>query len=101
MDKKYYKSIIWPHMFYMSYNDIWRWKMNVARAMGNTHDRNYVPELILAFGENKDERVKGMIAWALGNLGGEKSKEALKTFLSNSEGLVVDEVTNALSKLKR
>jgi hypothetical protein len=39
-----------------------------------------------------------MIAWALGNLGGEKSKEALNLFLSSSEGLVKDEVTNALDK---
>ncbi len=85
-------------MFYMSYNDIWRWKMNVARAMGNTHDRKYIPELIKAFGENKDKRVQGMIAWALGNLGGEKSKEALSLFLSSSEGLVKDEITNALDK---
>ena len=99
MSKQFYKSNIWPHMFYMSYNDLWRWKMNVARAMGNTHDRKYIPELIKAFRENKDERVQGMIAWALGNLGGEKSKEALNHFLSSSEGLVKDEITNALDKI--
>jgi epoxyqueuosine reductase len=84
----------------MSFNDIWHWKMNVARAMGNTHDRKYIPELIKAFGENSDKRVQGMIAWALGKLGGEKSKEALNLFLSSSEGLVKDEITNALDKFK-
>jgi len=98
MSKKYYRSIIWPHMFYMSFNNIWHWKMNVARAMGNTHDRKYIPELIKAFGENKDKRVQGMIAWALGNLGGEESKEALNFFLLSSEGLVKDEIANALDK---
>ena len=87
-------------MFYMSYNDLWRWKMNVARAMGNTHDRKYIPELIKAFEENNDKRVQGMIAWALGILGGEKAKEALNLFLSSSEGLVKDEITNALNKFK-
>jgi epoxyqueuosine reductase len=74
--------------------------MNVARAMGNTHDRKYIPELIKAFEEINDKRVQGMIAWALGNLGGEKSKEALKLFLSSSEGLVKDEITSALDKFK-
>ena len=87
-------------MFYMSFNDIWRWKMNVARAMGNTYDRKYIPELIKAFGENKDKRVQGMIVWALGNLGGEKSKEALSFFLLSSKGLVKDEIANALDKFK-
>jgi epoxyqueuosine reductase len=38
MDKPYFEARIWPHMFYMSYDDIWRWKMNVARVMGNTLD---------------------------------------------------------------
>jgi len=73
--------------------------MNVARAMGNTHDRKYIPELIKAFGENKDKRVQGMIAWALGILGGEESKKALNYFFSRNEGLVKDEITNALDKI--
>ena len=34
MDRDYFKQYIWPHMFYMSSKDIWRWKMNVARVMG-------------------------------------------------------------------
>jgi epoxyqueuosine reductase len=75
--------------------------MNVARAMGNTHDIKFVPELIKAFEENKDERVQGMIAWALGILGGIESKDALNAFLSGSEGLVRDEITKALDKIKR
>ncbi len=92
MDEKYYKTKIWPHMFYMSYNDLWRWQMNVARAMGNSLDPKYVPELIKAFKENIDERVKGMIVWALGRIGGEESKDILEDFLSNSDGLVRDEI---------
>ena len=39
MDKTYFQARIWPHMFYMSWEDSWRWKMNVARAMGNTQQR--------------------------------------------------------------
>ncbi|TFG18125.1 MAG: epoxyqueuosine reductase, partial [Promethearchaeota archaeon] len=100
MTKNEYKTRIWPHMFYMSYNDLWRWKMNVARAMGNTHDQKYVPDLITAFEENEDERVLGMIAWALGKLGGTESKQALNSFLSSSSGLVKDEISFALDEIK-
>jgi epoxyqueuosine reductase len=99
MDLEYYQKKIWPHMFYQSYNETWRWKMNVARAMGNTLDPKYIPELIKAFKENEDERVKRMIAWALGRLGGENSKVALESFLSNSiNKRVREEVLQAIQK---
>jgi epoxyqueuosine reductase len=96
MDKPYFESKIWPHMFYMSYNDIWRWKMNVARAMGNSLDEKYVNDLIRAFDENPDERVRGMIAWALGKIGGSKAKNALKQFYQDSRATVTDEISKAL-----
>ncbi|MFX0104718.1 MAG: epoxyqueuosine reductase [Candidatus Hodarchaeota archaeon] len=103
MDREHYKTKIWTHMFYMSddasYNDLWRWKMNVARAMGNSLDPKYIPELIKAFNENVDETVKGMIAWALGQIGGEESKEFLNISLSNSNGLVKEEILIAIEKL--
>ena len=85
-------------MFYMPYNEMWRWKMNTARAMGNALDPKFIPELIQAFNENEDEKVKGMIAWALGRIGGEKAKTALETFLLHSDGLVQNEINSALAK---
>ena len=85
-------------MFYMSLDEIWRWKMNVARAMGNSIDTKYIPELIKAFEENEDERVKGMIVWALGHLGSDESKTALEQFLAGSNGLVKDEIVMALKQ---
>jgi epoxyqueuosine reductase len=81
----------------MSLKYIWRWKMNVARVMGNSCDRKYVPDLIRAFQANEDERVKGMTAWALGKIGGSRAREALEKFLVKSEGRVKDEVMHALS----
>ncbi|GAH12085.1 unnamed protein product, partial [marine sediment metagenome] len=78
-------------MFYQSYNETWRWKMNVARAMGNSQDPKYIPELVKAFKENSDERVTRMIAWALGRLGGEVSKIALESFLEIGNGEVREE----------
>ncbi len=97
MDTTYFKTKIWPHMFYMNADEIWRWKMNTARAMGNTKDQAYVPELIRCFNENTDERVTSMCAWGLGRLGGPAAKKALTTFLNVSRGLVKEEVEYALT----
>lgn len=98
MDLKFYQSKIWPHMFYMPFNETWRWKMNAARAMGNTLDPKYIPELTRAFDENEDERVKGMITWSLGRIGREESKIALESFLLKSNGTVREEILLALKQ---
>ncbi|MDX2510624.1 MAG: HEAT repeat domain-containing protein, partial [Desulfobacterales bacterium] len=83
---------IWPHMFYMSYQDIWRWKMNVARVMGNSRDEKYIPDLIRAYKENSDERVLGMVVWAIGNIGGPGALTALKGFDDENNDLVKEEI---------
>jgi epoxyqueuosine reductase len=98
MDREYFSAKIWPHMFYMSPDDIWRWKMNVARVMGNTRDETFVPELIKAFDENTDPRVTGMIAWALGRIGGNQARTALTSFLPASDGSVKEEIAAALDQ---
>jgi epoxyqueuosine reductase len=43
MDEEYFSTTIRPHMFYISAANLWLWKMNTARAMGNTRvvDRCY------------------------------------------------------------
>jgi len=99
MDKSFFETRVWPHMFYMSYRDIWRWKMNVARVMGNSLEPDYVDDLVRAFEENTDERVLGMIAWALGKIGGKKSKMALESFSPRADGLVREEVNQALEMI--
>jgi len=96
MDKSYFENKIWPHMFYMSAKDIWRWKMNVARVMGNTNDRSFVPDLIQAFDDNNDERVQAMIAWALGKLGGKQAVTALEKFQSQARDEVLQEINEAI-----
>ena len=96
MDKPYFEKNIWPHMFYMSADDLWRWKMNAARAMGNSLNPVYVTDLIRAFQENSDERVKCMIAWTLGRIGNSQAKAALKKFLQDSVGKVKEEITQAI-----
>ncbi len=97
MDRGYFSARVWPHMFYMSPDDIWKWKMNVARVMGNSHDESYVPDLVRAFNENEDERVRGMAAWALGRIGSGRAMDGLRAFLPSSSGLVREEIEAALS----
>ena len=99
MDNSYFNTKIWPHMFYMSDNDLWRWKMNVARAMGNSRDDAYIPDLLTAFHKSNDEKVLGMITWAIGRMGGSKSKNILNHILPGSEGLVREEILSALDKI--
>lgn len=97
MDKSYFEKKIWPHMFYMSADDIWRWKMNVARAMGNSLHPAYVADLIRAFRENSDERVQCMAVWALGRIGSPEALEELRQFLKNGKGAVREEIEQAVA----
>jgi len=99
MDKSYFEQKIWPHMFYMSADDIWRWKMNVARAMGNSLNPVYVADLIRAFKENSDERVNSMIAWALGRIGNLEAMTALEEFFKDSRGIVKEEIQRAIESI--
>jgi epoxyqueuosine reductase len=96
MDKAFFTEKIWPHMFYMSDADLWRWKANAARAMGNTLDEAYIPELVRAFRESGDERVAAMIVWALGRIGGDSARQALEAFLPGSRSPVREEILAAL-----
>lgn len=96
MDKPYFLQKIWPHMFYMSADDLWRWKMNVARAMGNSLNPVYVADLVRAFRENTDERVQCMIAWALGRIGNTEALAALEKFFKDSTGKVKEEIQQAI-----
>ncbi|HMK77210.1 MAG TPA: 4Fe-4S double cluster binding domain-containing protein [Thermodesulfobacteriota bacterium] len=98
MDKAYFNNKVFPHMFYMSDQDLWRWKMNVARAMGNSRDEKFIPDLLTAFHNVNDEKVLGMIAWAMGRIGGPKARKALNDLLPGRDGLVREEILLALEK---
>lgn len=92
MDEAYFQHNIQPHMFYMPASDLWRWKMNVARAMGNSLNERFVPELIKAYEDNSDDRVRGMIAWSLGKIGGAKAKAALERWRDSATPAVKEEI---------
>jgi epoxyqueuosine reductase len=98
MNGEYFEKKIWPHMFYMSTTDLWRWKMNTARAMGNSLNPKYIKDLIRSLRENEDERVTSMCAWALGRIGGAEVREALNDLLNKSSGAVREEILRALGE---
>lgn len=98
MDKDYFKKFIWPRMFYISSSDIWRWKMNAARALGNSLERVYIPVLINALQNEDDDRVRCMSAWALGRIGGNEAADALKKMKESCSGYLLHEIEEALKK---
>ncbi len=95
MDRTYFREKVWPHMFYMADADLWRWKANVARVMGNLRDEASVPDLVRAFGACGDDRIRAMIAWALGRIGSPAAKAALEGFLPGSASPVREEILAA------
>jgi epoxyqueuosine reductase len=99
MDRKYFESKVWPHMFYMGPETIWKWKMNVARVMGNSMDHRYLIDLEIAFNENDDDRVKGMIAWAMGRIGNQETINILKSHKKKSSKTVRGEINIAVETL--
>ena len=101
MDSGYFTSKVYPHMFYQGPEDLWRWKMNVARAMGNSLDPGYVRDLVRAYGQNEDVRVLAMIAWALGRIGGKDACKALETFLMQGRGELKEEIALALRQCSK
>ena len=98
MDEADFKEHIWPHMFYMGVGDIWRWKMNVARAMGNTLEERYLPDLEQTIAEESDSRVRGMAAWAMGRIGGLEAEKRLQGLLPEADSQVAQEIQGALDR---
>jgi epoxyqueuosine reductase len=86
-------------MFYIPKENIGKWKMNAARALGNTGDDCHVPILAQTLSDNRDETVRGMCAWSLGRVGGSQAKAALESRLSREEGLVEQEIRLALETI--
>ncbi len=72
---------------------------NVAVALGNSGMQAAVPALISAL-DDEEPLVRGHVAWALGQLGGDEAKEALKRRLGIEEDAEVrGELEDALAAL--
>jgi epoxyqueuosine reductase len=97
MDQEHYENRVWPHFFYIPRSRIDRWQMNAARAMGNTGDPAYVPDLEEALESSPYPNVRAMSAWALGRLGGPRARAVLERRKGAESGLVAEEIVRALS----
>ena len=100
MDTSYFRSRIWPYMFYMPEQDLWRWQMNAARAMGNSLDPSHVPDLIRSLKDHNDQRVRAMSAWALGHIGGVDAYSILRSRLMDEASPVREEIDLALKTMR-
>ncbi len=96
MDQEHYENRVWPHFFYISRSRIDRWQMNAARAMGNSGDPGYIPDLEQALERSPHPNVRAMSAWSLGRLGGPRARAALERRRGTESGLVAEEIERAL-----
>lgn len=63
-----------------------------------TDATQYVADLIMAFYDNSDDRVRGMVAWALGNIGGADAMNMLSAARGDGSDAVKSEVNLALAR---
>jgi epoxyqueuosine reductase len=96
MNEDHYTNKVWPLTFYISRKNVSKWQMNAARALGNLGDRGNTPALISALTNNPHDPVRSMSAWALGRLGGRRAKEALEVKRNKEQGIVKEEIEQAL-----
>jgi epoxyqueuosine reductase len=97
MPDGFYERTIHPIM-YNYIKDKKYLRRNAAIALGNTGDPEYIPVLARAM-EDTEELVRGYSAWALGKIGGPKSKSVLEASLKREDSsTVVDEINAALAK---
>ena len=99
MGDDHYINKVWPFTFYISRNKASRLQMNAARALGNLGDRDNIPVLIGVLNDSPQDIVRGMSAWALGCLGGDKAKRALEARKAREDGTVKQEIEQALEML--
>lgn len=74
---------------------------NVAAALGNTHDPRCGPVLAQVLEEEKEILVRGMAAWALGEIGKEVAEATLETARQNeAHPDVLAEIETALKHIQ-
>ncbi|MCU0847393.1 MAG: epoxyqueuosine reductase [Spirochaetes bacterium] len=98
MDADFFTARIWPRMFYIPPSDIWRWKMNAARVMGNSLEPAFIDDLYKAVEGDYDIRVKCMSAWSLGRIGGQRAKKILEILSNGGDDMLKKEAALALEK---
>jgi epoxyqueuosine reductase len=99
MDERFYLEKVQP----LLYGYIWEKKFlqrNAAIALGNSGDPEAVPHLARAL-RDPAEMVRAHAAWALGRIGGARSRAALDSGLSaEKEPAVLREIEAALNRCR-
>src|SRR5512136_2064179 len=97
MPDGFYERTIHPIM-YNYIKDKKYLRRNAAIGLGNTKDPEHIPVLARAM-EDAEEFVRGYSAWALGKIGGPRSKSILESSLRReNSSTVADEINAALAK---
>ena len=81
MSTEFYLTRVQPLM-YNYIRDRKYFQRNAAIAMGNTGDPAFIPALARAM-KDPEEVVRGYAAWAMGKIGGPKSRQILKSSLAS------------------
>jgi epoxyqueuosine reductase len=72
---------------------------NAAVVLGNTADRQWVPDLLRCLEEEAEPLVRGHAAWALGRLGGQRARLGLERRLGlEQDTYVLEEIRAALQE---
>ncbi len=75
---------------------------NVAIAMGNSKNPEYLSALADALTEKKEPLVRGHAAWAIGQIGGVEARPGLKqAHAEEKNGWVLEEIEAALKEITR
>ncbi len=59
MEENFYRERVQPKFFYLSPDELWKWKVNVLNFMRNNYQEKYKP-YILAACENENDKIRGM-----------------------------------------
>lgn len=67
LEEDFYKEKLQPKFFYLSPDELWKWKVNTLNFMRNNLQEEYRP-YILAACASKNEKVRDMAQWIAANL---------------------------------
>jgi epoxyqueuosine reductase len=96
MPKEFYRKRVQPLM-YNYIREVKYFQRNAAIAMGNSGDPAFIPALARAL-QDPEELVRGYVAWALGRIGGPKSRQILESSIAAEMAVaVVGEIRAALA----
>jgi epoxyqueuosine reductase len=71
MEEPFYRSSVQPKFFYLTSEELWKWKVNALCFMRNQYQESYKPYIIAAC-ENENEKIREMAQLICSELFGQK-----------------------------